>query len=313
MKKGYVRPCRRFTLAGLCALISIASISCGTDREREAVQDSTPQTMGSLGLALTGTASSGNVYRLRDGVFSILGESTGYSTTVSTEDDPNLPTIQVQVPADTYSVFLHSGYRLERIDESDGSAPDYRRLAKHNPELRRNLLITPEGKVRLNENHDAIAPIPVSTFAPRLPAITVPVAEVVVRPPTVPIGSGDDIRPMDPGDSTDHTDLTGSNSIDAGAPDATGEVDGGVALQYALVSENPAFVEVEPYGTAFVSFRFLVGEGVIDTQPGAISIGIEVEELAEDCTDAFEPNDTSEQAAPLATNEVIDAIACVWK
>src|SRR5690606_37036923 len=132
------------------AFVSTATLSCGSDREPEQVQDPTPQTMGSLGLALTGTARSGNVYRLRDGVFSILGESTGYYTTVSTETNPDLPSIEVQVPADTYSVFLNPGYRLERIDESGGSFSDYGRLAKRNPALRSSLFITPDGRVGLN-------------------------------------------------------------------------------------------------------------------------------------------------------------------
>lgn len=310
MKKGYVRLCRGFTKVALYAFVSTATLSCGSDREPEQVQDPTPQTMGSLGLALTGTARSGNVYRLRDGVFSILGESTGYYTTVSTETNPDLPSIEVQVPADTYSVFLNPGYRLERIDESGGSFSDYGRLAKRNPALRSSLFITPDGRVGLNGREQAEGRIQASD--PRLPGVAVPITEIVVRPPTAPTV----VPPPDPDDSTDvpvTTDVTSTTDspvIDAGVPETSGEVDGGTELEYALVSENPAFAEVHPFGTAFVSFRFMVGEGVVDMQPGVISIGIEVEEVDGSCSDAFEPNDTSEQAASIATDEPISAIAC---
>lgn len=66
---------------------------------------------GTLGMGLTATGSSGNMYRLRSAVFHITGAS---EVDVSSEDDLDADTIRVELQAGNYVVALEPGWYLER-------------------------------------------------------------------------------------------------------------------------------------------------------------------------------------------------------
>ena len=113
--------------AAVCALLAGCNGGPGPEPEDGA---------GRLQLALTGVSNSGNVYRLRDGTFTITGMETGFQTAVSTEEDPDQTRIEIQVPSDSYLVYLEPGYYLEKVGADTGAALASRRASK---ELRRNL------------------------------------------------------------------------------------------------------------------------------------------------------------------------------
>lgn len=70
---------------------------------------------GRLQLNLAGTSNTDQVYQLRDGTFTISGLSTGVSLQVSTEANPSSTSLIVELPADTYEVFLEAGWSLQRV------------------------------------------------------------------------------------------------------------------------------------------------------------------------------------------------------
>lgn len=86
------------TTCGLATSCSDSSTHTGSDT-------------GTFGMALTGTASSGVEYRLRNAVFHITGAS---SADVSSEDDPDSDSIHVELRAGDYIIALDPGWFLER-------------------------------------------------------------------------------------------------------------------------------------------------------------------------------------------------------
>ncbi len=82
--------------------------------------DSSPQSIavtGKLELRLLGKSSSGTAYRLRDGVFEVTGTTTAF---LSTEDQPDADTLQLDLPEGSYQALLHPGWYLER-ETADGT------------------------------------------------------------------------------------------------------------------------------------------------------------------------------------------------
>lgn len=79
---------------------------------------------GQVNLALTASAPSGAVYRLRDGVFQIESLSGGDNRVVSTEEHPEESTIVLDLAEDIYAINLLSGYWLERTSTGSGGETD---------------------------------------------------------------------------------------------------------------------------------------------------------------------------------------------
>lgn len=79
------------------------------------------------------TAASGTVYRLRQGIFTLTGESTGHQAQVSTETDPSRTSLLVALPPDTFAVFLEPGFYLERLSSTGMGEPVESSLASPNP------------------------------------------------------------------------------------------------------------------------------------------------------------------------------------
>ena len=120
-----VRPTRWFRLpwlllsCGLLATTGLVAPACSSDNSGEKA----PQ-LGQMTLDLTATDASGARYRLRHGVFEITAFSTEQTIVVSTEDDLDAATIDLDLAADAYSVFLRPGYFLEQVSEGgEGGAP----------------------------------------------------------------------------------------------------------------------------------------------------------------------------------------------
>ena len=225
----------------------VLAVGCASDDSP--TQLATPA--GRLGLALRGASASGQVYQLRQATFVIEGQSTGHHVTVSTQEDPQRTSIDLEVPADTYSVWLQPGYEIVRV-EAVTSGAEFARLAKRNPALRSSLAIGRDSRI---------------AFDPR----------------RAPDRAGAPQYASSPSDGG--LELAEDEGQDAGSP------------QFRLVSANPAFAEVEPFGFAAVRFRFQVEGELVETQPGVLSIGIEIEEVDVTCDDEFEPNNEPEQAA----------------
>ena len=77
---------------------------------------------GELRMGLIGSDVEGNLYRLRDGTFTILGPP---DASVSTEDGPDpVETLLVGVPAGAYTVGLEDGWRVERWDPTTDTTQD---------------------------------------------------------------------------------------------------------------------------------------------------------------------------------------------
>jgi hypothetical protein len=81
--------------------------------------------VGELSLSLTGADSDGRAYRLRNGVFDLYGYpeqgdgSEFYQESVSTEDDPDAPTINKRLVPGYYEVnFASYDWYLERLSEA---------------------------------------------------------------------------------------------------------------------------------------------------------------------------------------------------
>jgi hypothetical protein len=96
-------------------LAAVWMLSCN-ESDPSAQADKAEGSTGGIQLALVAGSASGSMYRLRDGVFDIVGMNTGSVVTVSSEDNLDDETIEVSLAPDTYSVFLNDGWRLEQIN-----------------------------------------------------------------------------------------------------------------------------------------------------------------------------------------------------
>jgi hypothetical protein len=81
----------------LCAALAACSVETDT---------------GSVQVALTGTAPSGALYRLRQAELIVTGGGT--TRTFSSETDPDLPSISVPLPPGPYSLGMPTGWFLQR-------------------------------------------------------------------------------------------------------------------------------------------------------------------------------------------------------
>jgi hypothetical protein len=107
----------------LLTVLVVIGISFGCD-DGKGIQDKGGKT-GKMKVALVGTGTSGDVYRLRDGVFDVENIEEGATISVSTEDDPNAESIDLAMDPGTYSVYLKPGYRMERItSENDAGVSE---------------------------------------------------------------------------------------------------------------------------------------------------------------------------------------------
>src|SRR6187401_2256123 len=118
------KPNRRFRMAwllvgcGMLAGTGLLAPACSSDDSKHEA----PQ-LGQMALDLTATDASGARYRLRNGVFEITAFSSDESFVVSTEDEPNAATIDVELAADVYWVSLRPGNLLEQVSTGgDGGA-----------------------------------------------------------------------------------------------------------------------------------------------------------------------------------------------
>lgn len=83
---------------------------------------------GTVALALS-TDAGGVQYRLRNALFEIEGPE---SIALTTEDDPNAATLEVELPAGPYTITLQDGWSLERSSGTDYEVVDAR-LVSPNP------------------------------------------------------------------------------------------------------------------------------------------------------------------------------------
>jgi hypothetical protein len=201
---------------------------------------------------------------------------TGFETVVTTEEDPDRTRIEVEAPSDMYLVFLEPGYYLEKVGSDLEPALEAIRASKELVPGLRARLVGAGGAVGLPE-----LPEPPGTAG----SIGAGGAEGVPELPEPPGAAG---APPDLGAAG-----SGGDSVDA-----------------QLISDNPAFVFVAPFETSLVVFRFRVGDEVIVTDPGTLAIEIEVEEGSSCEDDNFEPNDTMDQAASVASDASFEAVAC---
>lgn len=127
----------------LCtALLAVAAFSCADDGSPpadESSEQSEPQEIGNLTLNLTGYDTQGRLYRLRQADFAITqygyypyddyyGGRTppgayydggaGYSTTVSSESDPDADSLTVRLVPGQYYVSLQGSWYVERVTPS---------------------------------------------------------------------------------------------------------------------------------------------------------------------------------------------------
>ncbi|HVJ21294.1 MAG TPA: putative metal-binding motif-containing protein [Polyangiaceae bacterium] len=83
------------------------------------------QTKGTIELALSGTSSSGVLYRLRDAQINISGAALAG---VASEDDPDRTEVSLELPAGGYLADLLDGWRLERSFDGGATFADVRAL-----------------------------------------------------------------------------------------------------------------------------------------------------------------------------------------
>jgi hypothetical protein len=75
-----------------------------------------------MGLALEATAPSGRVYRLRSAFFEIVDVRTGQTVDfLFSDDDPTARELQTMLLTGNYTVRLHEGWFMERIDSGGGT------------------------------------------------------------------------------------------------------------------------------------------------------------------------------------------------
>jgi hypothetical protein len=87
---------------------------------------------GTVQLNLVGQAPSGNVYRLRDGVITVVGNTT--NTVWDTEVDPMATVFSENVPTGHYAAFLADGWHLEKIAADGTGTPVEAQLISLNPQ-----------------------------------------------------------------------------------------------------------------------------------------------------------------------------------
>lgn len=105
---------RAMTAVAIAAAPLMIANACSNDHERPSVNI---EETGRLQLNLTGVSNSNLVYRLRNGVFTITGRSTGFIADVSTESEPDRSSLLVELAPDTYEVFLQPGFYLELLPD----------------------------------------------------------------------------------------------------------------------------------------------------------------------------------------------------
>ncbi|WP_437817467.1 lysyl oxidase family protein [Sorangium sp. So ce1078] len=110
----------KFALFGMIALV-------GCVGEEGGKEDQT----GQIELSLIGSASSGNTYRLRDGIVMVQGPAN--TIFFNTEDDPNRFRLSAAVPPGGYFTFLQEGWRLERLNLDTSIEPVEAQLLSPNP------------------------------------------------------------------------------------------------------------------------------------------------------------------------------------
>lgn len=106
------------SLALTCSATLLGLSACSTSKNDGATERVSVE-VGQLQLDLTAVSTSGRVYRLREGSFSIASQTTKVTTSVSTESSPNETTVRVPLTPDTYEVFLEPGYSVELIEDKD--------------------------------------------------------------------------------------------------------------------------------------------------------------------------------------------------
>jgi hypothetical protein len=119
---------RTLTAASLAAIPLFMANACSSDSEHTVV---TVGEDGRLQLNLTGISNTNLVYQLRNATFSISGLSTEFFAEVNTESQPNTSSLLVELPPDTFQVFLQPGYYLELLP--GGLPPEARRAASSRP------------------------------------------------------------------------------------------------------------------------------------------------------------------------------------
>ncbi len=233
--------------------------------------------VGQLKLALTAVSSSGKVYRLRDGLFTISSLSTGEQVEVSTEDDPDASSIDVELAAGAYSVLLNPGYYIELIG---GGADD-------------------------GDDDDGPIGVPVPGPVPGPAPAVVDVKGRGFQATPVGADAGDDEETDE--EYTDATDEEYTDETDEETD--VGDADGGTGGP-VLLSENPQLVAISGGAVTPVIFRFRVSGDDVVMGDGVLSIGIEVEDDAACEADDYEPNDDFLQATPMAVDQTLEATAC---
>lgn len=124
---------------GLAIAVSLGAVSCADGSHQsyeQSQQGEETASIGSLSLNLTGADSLGRQYRLRNASFYITSDyyypygemqpgfpapfpgndgGVGFSTTVSTEDDPDASEISLRLVPGSYFVALEGDWYVERL------------------------------------------------------------------------------------------------------------------------------------------------------------------------------------------------------
>jgi len=85
-------------------------------------QANLPAAAGQLQLALTTRSASGNLYRLRQAFFQVSQQDSpfgGFSSLLSSENDPLATTLEATVPTGDYAVDLFGGWFLEKVQNGE--------------------------------------------------------------------------------------------------------------------------------------------------------------------------------------------------
>ena len=114
---------KRFCLAVATALISVSCVVDSGDPAPDDVEDQDEVQVGSLELSLTTSDSQGRQYRLRNAEFSVsnyyyypYGDGgAGFHTVVSTETEPDAPSINLRLVPGQYYVSLSGSWYIERL------------------------------------------------------------------------------------------------------------------------------------------------------------------------------------------------------
>lgn len=114
-------------MRGACACVmwscvmSAVGVSCVAPSDESAT--------GTVNANLTGVASSGVVYRLRDATIAVDGPTP---TVFNTEDDPTRTSLSADVSPGDYTATVQSGWRIERLGDS-GATTVNATLTSDNP------------------------------------------------------------------------------------------------------------------------------------------------------------------------------------